>query len=285
MSSVSKKSSNSDLANYDSSLLTSTRVMFSLETSSEFSQSQVNPFGSCRTVACMLFRAQRQKSYSQRTYYRASFFAKPGEIGKLFAYASFASEIEIDSNFAIVDIETSGLRAQTSHIIEIAVLVTSPLGERISQFETLVQPPDGQVGRSDIHKIEQRDVVNAPTFSEIAGDILSSLEGCVIVAHNAKFEEEFLFNEFRRIGIDVPHIPAIDTMWLAQMELDLRNYKLATVAQHFGHEVERAHTAMGDVEAIGKFLPALLGSVPPLKYPNGLSKLPPIPSNAKAKTR
>lgn len=233
----------------------------------------------------MIFRARRKKDYSNRSYYQAPFFAKPGELGRLFAYASFEPGHRIESNLAIVDVETSGLQAGNSHILEIAILVTTSFGERISEFETLVRPPDGNVGRSDIHKIEKKDVLSAPSFSEIAGRVLTALDGCVIVAHNAKFEEEFLFAEFNNAGIDVPRIPAIDTMWLAQMELDLSNYKLGTVAQYFGYTVERAHTAMGDVVAVGRFLPSLLESAAPLNYPVAMSKFPVLPSSAKVKVR
>lgn len=233
----------------------------------------------------MIFRASRKKDYSKRTYYQAPFFAKPGELGKLFAYASFESGIEIESNFAIVDVETSGLQADSGHIIEIAILEISSFGTQINKFETLVKPPNGNVGRSDIHQIFERDVLSAPTFAEIAGDLLQALDGRIIVAHNAKFEEMFLSAEFRRAGIELPRIPAIDTMWLAQMELDLGNYKLGTVAQHFGQRVERAHTAMGDVEAVGRFLPSLIERVPQLKYPESISSLPSIPSTAAVKKR
>lgn len=114
----------------------------------------------------------------------------------------------------------------------------------------------------------------APTFREIAGNILASLDNCIVVAHNAKFEEGFLAAEFYKAGIEVPHIPAIDTMWLAQMELDIFNYKLPTVLSHYGHTIKDAHTAMGDVLSIAKFLPQILNEVPTQLYPVELVRLP-----------
>lgn len=222
----------------------------------------------------MRIKAGKAKDYSSRKYYKAPFFAKPGEIGTLFGYSNFDDGEEIKSDFAIIDLETSGLSAATSHIIEIAVIRMNRAGKITDRFETLINPPDGNVGRPDIHLINERDVKSAPTFLEVAGNILASLDNCIVVAHNAKFEEGFLAAEFSRVDIDVPHIPAIDTMWLAQMELDIFNYKLPTVLSHYGHTIKDAHTAMGDVVSIAKFLPQILLEVPIQLFPVELVRMP-----------
>jgi DNA polymerase-3 subunit epsilon len=158
-------------------------------------------------------------------------------------------------------------------------------GKIVNKFETLIRPPNGDVGRPEIHQINESHVKSAPTFSEVVGNILSSLNGCIAVAHNAKFEEGFLAAEFDRAGIRVPHIPAIDTMWLAQMELDIFNYKLPTVLAHYGHTIKDAHTAMGDVVSIAKFLPQILLEVPTQLYPIDLVALPNRPLAKKLKPR
>jgi hypothetical protein len=80
-------------------------------------------------------------------------------------------------------------------------------------------------------------------------------------------------------------MPAIDTMWLAQMELDIFNYKLPTVLSHYGHAIKDAHTAMGDVISIAKFLPQILLEVPTQLYPVDLVKLPHRPLAKKLKPR
>ncbi len=233
----------------------------------------------------MKFVAGRAKDYSARKYYKAPFFAKPGEIGSLFGYSNFERGKEIESDFAIIDLETSGLSPSASHIIEIAVIRMNPAGKITDRFETLIKPPDGNVGRPDIHLINESDIKSAPTFSEVAGNILASLNNCIVVAHNAKFEEGFLAAEFSRAAIEVPHIPAIDTMWLAQMELDIFNYKLPTVLSHYGHTIKDAHTAMGDVVSIAKFLPQLLLDVPAQLFPVDLAKLPSRPLAKRLKPR
>ena len=230
-------------------------------------------------------KTRKAKDYSDRKFYKAPFFAKPGEVGSLFGYSNFDDGEELDADFAIIDLETSGLSASASHIIEIAIIRMNRTGNITERFETLINPPDGNVGRPDIHFISESDVKNAPSFSDVAGNILSILNNCIAVAHNAKFEEQFLAAEFERAGIEVPHIPAIDTMWLAQMELDISNYKLPTVLSHYGHTIRDAHTAMGDVVSIAKFLPQILLEVPIQLYPVDLVTLPSRPFTKKLKPR
>jgi DNA polymerase III epsilon subunit family exonuclease len=211
---------------------------------------------------------------SPRKYYKGPMFAAPGELGPLFGYCSFEESNEIDSDFAIIDLETSGLSANTSRVLEIAILRVNKKGKVLDSFETLINPESEDVGRSDIHQITYKMLKKAPKFSEISGNILNMLSGAVVVAHNAKFEENFLQSEFSRLGKKLSRIPAIDTMWVAQMKLDLFNYKLNTVADYYGVTVENAHTAMGDITAMREFLPKLLSSTPEIRFPINVAKFP-----------
>lgn len=209
-----------------------------------------------------------------RKYYKGPMFAAPGEVGPLFGYCSFEESNEIDSDYAIIDLETSGLSASTARVLEIAILRVNKKGKLLDSFETLINPETEDVGRSDIHQITHRMLKKAPKFSEISGNILNMLSGAVVVAHNAKFEENFLQSEFSRLGKKISRIPAIDTMWIAQMKLDLFNYKLNTVADYYGVTVKNAHTAMGDISAMREFLPKLLSSTPEIRFPIDIAKFP-----------
>ncbi len=221
------------------------------------------------------------KEYSGRKYYKAPFFAKPGHISDLFGYGSFESNFSLKGNFALIDLETNSISPKDGKIIEIAIVIMDIKGKILNKFSTLLNPEDGNIGRTDIHEIALRDVKKAPTFSQVAGNILQLLEGSVVVAHNAKFEEGFLCAEFANMDLEIPIIPALDTMWLAQMELDIFNYKLPTVLSHYGHAIVDAHTALGDVISIAKFLPELLKQVPSIEYPVDLMELPNLPIHTK----
>jgi DNA polymerase III epsilon subunit family exonuclease len=222
---------------------------------------------------------------TNRKYYRGPMFAEPGEVGPLFGYCSFEVDVEISSNFTIIDLETSGLSAKNSRVLEIAILTIDSSGNILHTFETLLNPEDGEVGRSDIHQISLKMLQNAPTFADVAENIANLLSGTIAVAHNAKFEENFLHAEFKRLGIALPIMPAIDTMWIAQMKLDLSNYKLDTVARHFGVSIENAHTALGDISAMQKFFPQLMNLAPETRFPVDLTSVTKFPMQTQTITR
>jgi len=233
-----------------------------------------------------LFSPIPVKDYSKRKYYTAPYFAKPGEVGELFGYSNFNKGNPIEADYALIDLETSGLSAKNSHIIEIAVIRINRRGEVISEFNTLINPPDGEVGKTDLHLISKADVVGAPTFAEAAGDVLESLDNAIVVAHNAKFEESFLAAEFNRMGLlDLPHIPSIDTMYLSQMAFDMPHHKLADVLSHYGYPYENAHTALGDVVSMARFLPQLLDELPEQLFPIEFTRLPKLPLASRLKQR
>jgi DNA polymerase-3 subunit epsilon len=158
-------------------------------------------------------------------------------------------------------------------------------GEIQEEYATLVNPGNGQVGPTFIHHITEEAVLSAPTFAEIAGDILKRFENRIVVAHHAAFEDKFLASEFKRAGIKLPPIPALDTLWLTRQVVELPNYKMQTVIQNYGIEETDLHTALGDVRALAKILPTLLSAAPTILYPVMHSELPAIPVSGKQKTR
>ena len=218
------------------------------------------------------------EEYRARKYYKAPFFAAPGEISTIFGYSSFESEHKVEPRYALVDLETNSGAPNENNggAIEIAIVIINEKGAIQDRYCTLIKPENGDVGMTSIHGITHEDVKDAPTFSEIAGKVIEMFDRSIIVAHNAKFEEGFLNAEFKRAGIKLPPLPAIDSMWLAQMELDLYNYKLATVVDYYGEEIRDAHSAMGDVLAMAMFMPRLLLSAAELSFPVKFPSLPVI---------
>lgn len=214
----------------------------------------------------------RKKSSSP--YYTGPLFAAPGTVSTIFGYGSFESENELPTQFAIIDLETSGLSPNNGRVIEIAIAVLDKSGTLIDQFSSLVNPGDGNVGRTDIHGISLTDIEGAPSLTQIAGNLLPLFQNSIVVAHNAKFEEKFLAMEFKKANLEVPVLPTLDTLWLSQVTLSLNDYKLNTVIQHFGKTIENAHTALGDVLAVSKVLPEMLSLSAPVKYPVNFGTMP-----------
>ena len=221
----------------------------------------------------------------QKPTYSGSRFAQDSGKGSLFHYASNSKGNELPMEFAIVDLETSGLEPGSARVIEIAILLVNSKGDIHEEYATLINPGNGQVGPTFIHHITEEAVLTAPTFQEVAGDILKRFENRIIVAHHAAFEDKFLAAEFKRAGIKLPPLPALDTLWLSREVLDLPNYKMQTVLQHFGVEEIDLHTALGDVRALNKILPSLVSQSSSILYPTGHSSFPEIALSGKQKTR
>jgi DNA polymerase-3 subunit epsilon len=221
----------------------------------------------------------------QKPTYSGSRFAQDGGKGSLLHYASNKNGSELPSEFAIIDVETSGLEPSNSRVIEIAILLVNSNGDIQEEYATLINPGNGQVGPTFIHHITEDAVLSAPTFKEVSGDILKRIENRIIVAHHAAFEDKFLAAEFNRAGITLPPLPALDTLWLARQVVDLPNYKMQTVLQHYGVEEVDLHTALGDVRALNKVLPILINQATSILYPTNHAALPLVEPSGKQKTR
>lgn len=229
--------------------------------------------------------ASAEQSNYEKPAYSGSRFAQDAGKGAIFHYASSSKGDELSGEFAIVDLETSGLEPNSARIIEIAILLVNSKGEILEEYATLINPGNGQVGPTFIHHITEEAVQTAPSFQEVAGDILKLFENRVIVAHHAAFEDKFLASEFARAGLKIPPIPALDTLWLSRQVVNLPNYKMQTVLQNYGVEEVDLHTALGDVRALAKLLPTLLSLLPNILYPVGHSVLPKIEASGRQKTR
>jgi DNA polymerase-3 subunit epsilon len=118
-------------------------------------------------------------------------------------------------------------------------------------------------------------VRSAPTFADVAGEILDRLDGAVVVMHDAAFGERFLEAEFARADVELPLTPALCTQWLARRTLRTPDVTLRTLARHAGRTRFDTTIALGAVRTIAALLPqmlALLGEPP--RYLCGLRPMP-----------
>lgn len=113
---------------------------------------------------------------------------------------------------AVIDLETTGLSPwHHDRVVEVAIVVISPDGAVQAEYETLVNP-GRDIGSSSLHRISAGDVLRAPTFPDIAGDVLRILADTEVVAgHNVGFDRNFLLKEYERIGVSIPDIPLLCT--------------------------------------------------------------------------
>ncbi|MCQ4619585.1 hypothetical protein KBX10_10990 [Corynebacterium sp. CCUG 59401] len=153
--------------------------------------------------------------------------------------------------YAVIDLETTGV-GKHDRIIEVGVVLLRPDLTVESTWETLVQP-ERDIPNSFIHKITATDVVDAPTFAEIAPYLSHLLNGRFAVAHNAPFEQRFLRSEFDRVGV-FTGLPGLwlDTMRLSDSHLGVR--KLSEALAIADIKNSNAHSALADAYATADLL-------------------------------
>ncbi|HCT79936.1 MAG TPA: hypothetical protein DGG94_09660 [Micromonosporaceae bacterium] len=185
----------------------------------------------------------------------------------LFGYGQVAGAGDVLHGvpYVVIDLETTGLTAEEDRVVEIAMARVEN-GHAVDEWATLIDP-GRDPGPTFLHHISAAMLDGAPTFGDIVGDILAKLEGAVVVAHHAPFEEGFLYAELNRLGITTPAIPALCTLQLSRALLASPNYKLATCCEVSGIALTDAHTALGDVRATALLLSSLLNAAPDIRFP------------------
>lgn len=93
------------------------------------------------------------------------------------------------NGYVIVDTETTGGHAD-ARIIELGMVFLSTRGTIQKTFSTLLYG-DGTNGEwyvRRVHRIRQQELIGAPEFRDIASSFLNSLNGRIVLAHNASFD-------------------------------------------------------------------------------------------------
>lgn len=109
---------------------------------------------------------------------------------------------ETSSGYAVIDLETTGRRAVRCRIIEIGVVLLDANKLVTAEWEALLNP-GRSVGPIWVHGIDSSMVSAAPNFGDVLPQLVTVLEGRVLVAHNAPFDQSFLDHEMRRCGIQL----------------------------------------------------------------------------------
>ena len=165
-----------------------------------------------------------------------------------------------DTEFCAFDLETTGLSA-FSKIVEIGA-VRFPFGGDAVTFSTFVNPGQGIPAEATaVHGITDSMVAGAPSAAEALPGLVDFSEGCVMLAHFARFDVGVLSLEMARSACPFPSNPVIDTVDVARRFLPgLRNYKLGTLTSQLGLESRGLHRALADALAVrGVFEAAMRG--------------------------
>ncbi|HEU4700643.1 MAG TPA: 3'-5' exonuclease [Gemmatimonadales bacterium] len=165
-----------------------------------------------------------------------------------------------DCAFAVVDVETTGMRPGIDdRITEIAIVVVHG-GRSELVFDSLINP-GRPIPRAvmQVTNITDEMVRGAPAFADVADQVLAALAGRVFVAHNARFDWGFVSAELRRARDVTLAGPRLCTVRLARkLVREVKSCGLDNLTQHFGFDNAARHRAAGDAVVTAQLLAHLL---------------------------
>lgn len=150
----------------------------------------------------------------------------------------------------LLDCETTGGKPGRDRITEVA-LIEIDNGIETGRWQTLLNPEMPiSAWIAEFTGITNAMVATAPTFADIAPDLLARLQDKVLVAHNARFDYGFLKAEFKRAGL---HYTA-KTLCTVQLSRALYpqydRHGLDEVVKRLGLGTSDRHRAMADTEIL-----------------------------------
>ena len=160
--------------------------------------------------------------------------------------------------YSIIDVETTGGKYNQEGITEIAIYKFD--GEKIiDQFISLINPEIPiQPYVQQLTGINDKMLINAPKFFQIAKRILEITEDSILVAHNSSFDYRMIKIEFERLGYNF-NIPQLCTVKLSKKLIpDLESYKLGNLVKNLGIPISNRHRASGDALATVELFKLLL---------------------------
>jgi DNA polymerase-3 subunit epsilon len=169
-------------------------------------------------------------------------------------------------SIALVDVETTGKDAAADRVVEVGVAIAR--GGAIVERKNWLVNPGRPIPKeaTDVHKITDDDVRDAPPFERVAREIAAALADCIPAAYNAAFDRAFLGGEFARCGVVLaPAPPALrrdiewldPLVWARELQQGEKSRALGEVAARLGIALENAHRASDDADAALRVLLAL----------------------------
>jgi DNA polymerase III subunit epsilon len=169
--------------------------------------------------------------------------------------------------FAVIDVETSGLRVDRHRILQVALVTVDADGMVHDEWETFVKLrwPLSRVGPTHVHGITRSMLRGAPSVEPVLDELLDRIGDSLFVGHNARFDGEFLVRAALRR--DRPENLALHRLERRLCTLRMSrhldpdrqfSHRLGDVCARFAVTLDRPHEALADAQATAAVLPHLL---------------------------
>ena len=159
---------------------------------------------------------------------------------------------DLNTEYIVFDIETTGLSQKKNKIIEIGAVKVKD-GEEIDRFSEFINPEEPiPYSIEQLTSITDEMVMHAPTIDVILPKFLEFCGDDIVVAHNAAFDTGFIKKNARDLGMKFDNT-IMDTMTLSHVLLpELGKFTLDRVCKALNVKNEHHHRAVDDANATAK---------------------------------
>ena len=159
---------------------------------------------------------------------------------------------DLNTEYIVFDIETTGLSQKKNKIIEIGAVKVKD-GEEIDRFSEFINPEEPiPYSIEQLTSITDEMVMHAPTVDVILPKFLEFCGDDIVVAHNAAFDTGFIKKNARDLGMKFDNT-IMDTMTLSHVLLpELGKFTLDRVCKALNIKNEHHHRAVDDANATAK---------------------------------
>ena len=175
-------------------------------------------------------------------------------------------KLQLHRPIVFIDLETTGVNIGSDRIVEYSALKVNPDGTKEVRTERINPEMPIPANVTAIHGITNEDVKDAPTFKEIAGNLLAFIDNTDLGGYNInRFDVPLLAEEFLRAEVDfsMKGRRVVDVQNIFhQME---QRTLVAAYRFYCSKELVKAHSAEADIVATEEVLEAQLDKYPNLK--------------------
>ena len=159
---------------------------------------------------------------------------------------------DLNTEYIVFDIETTGLSQKKNKIIEIGAVKVND-GEEIDRFSEFINPEEPiPYSIEQLTSITDEMVMHAPTVDVILPKFLEFCGDDIVVAHNAAFDTGFIKKNAKDLGMKFDNT-IMDTMTLSHVLLpELGKFTLDRVCKALNVKNEHHHRAVDDANATAK---------------------------------
>lgn len=152
-------------------------------------------------------------------------------------------------DFIAIDFETANNNFNSACSIGIAAVKNNVI---VDEFYSLIKPPtlDFNPYSVDVHGITADTVISSPTFAELWPQISHYFNDELLVAFNASYDMNVLYNCLYKYNLDIPMLKYVCSMQLCTQLMNIsKNVSLEESCEYFGVDLIHHHNASDDAIA------------------------------------